>query len=101
MARRNAKRRRRNRTRESSHERVCRSNPAPWTSPAIPVLGALESLDRCVLLYLFVADRPCVLVAVAFLDRGNNGWRADFANSASVGRFDFLLRGSAHVRLLV
>src|SRR5438445_4521569 len=101
MARRNVKRKRRNRTRERSHERAGRPNPPSRTRTALSILGAPESLDRCILLYLFAADRSCVLVTVAFLDRRVDGWRADFANTASLGRFDFLLRGSAYVRLLV
>src|SRR5206468_4419860 len=59
------------------------------------------SLDRSILLHLFAADRSCVLVTVAFLDRRVDGWRPDFANTPSVGGLVFLLRGSAYARLLV
>src|SRR5438034_2818343 len=100
MARRNGKRKLRNHTRERSHERACRPNPSSRTCTALSILGAPKSLDRCILLYLFAVDRSCVLVTVAFLDRRVDGWRPDLANTASLGRFDFLLRRSAYVRLL-
>src|SRR5438132_13954324 len=100
MARRNVKRKRRNRTRERSHERACRPNPSSRTCIALSILGAPESLDRCVLLYLFVVDWSCVLVTVAFLDRRIAGRRADFANTPSMGGLVFLLRSGTYVRLL-
>src|SRR5947207_15837367 len=102
MDRKNVKWRKKNRTRESSHEqqRIHRTDSASWKSIALSILGALESLDCVVLLYLFAADRLGVLVAVAVLACKLDGRRADFANAASVGGLIFLLCSGADVRLL-
>src|ERR1700687_3278659 len=95
--RKSARRPSKSRTRERSRD-ACPSARAAWAHLALPVQGKNYALGCGDNLYLSAPDRTGVLVAVAFLDGGDTGRRADFANVASLDRADFFSRRRANVR---